>query len=119
MPWPTLEDAKAQCRLDASYTAEDSLFEGYLLAARDHIQQHLNRELFDTTDQVILDPLTNLPLVASDLALDTPAGDSIALACKLLIDHWYENRGTTSVLTIKIVPLTFESLLSHHRVRPR
>jgi len=58
-------------------------------------------------------------LVESDLALDTEDGDSIALAAKLLIDHWYENRGTTSTLTIKMVPLTFDSLLSSYRVRPR
>lgn len=119
MPWPTLNDVKGQCSLDVSYTADDDLLSGYLLAAREKIQQHLNRALFDTTEQIILDPLTSLPLVSSDLALDTSAGDAIALACKLLIGHWYLNREATNTLTIKMVPLTFESLLSHYRVSPR
>jgi hypothetical protein len=119
MPWPTLDEIKAQCRLDLSYDAEDALLTSYLSAARDHIQQHLNRTLFDTTDQIILDPSTGLALVSSDLALDTSPGDSIALACKLLVAHWFVNRESTSTLTIKMVPLAFDSLLSPYRVSPR
>lgn len=119
MPFPTLTDVKLQCSIDASYTADDALLSSYLLAARDHIQQHLNRTLFDTTEQIILDPVTSLPLVDSDLALDTSAADSIGLACKMLIGHWYLNREATNTLTIKMVPLAFDSLLSPYRVRPR
>lgn len=119
MPWPTVEEAKVQCSLDPDYDADDALLLGYLLAAREHIQQSLNRKLFDTTDQIILDTDTNLPLVQSDLALDTAAGDAIGLACKLLVAHWYINRESTSTLTIKMVPLTFEALLHHYRVSPR
>ena len=119
MPWPTLTDVKLQCSVGDSNTVDDALLSAYLLAARDHIQQHLNRVLFDTTEQIILDPITSLPLVESDLALDTSAGDSIGLACNLLIGHWYLNREATNTLTIKMVPLAFDSLLSSYRVSPR
>tara|TARA_R110001583_G_scaffold21308_3_gene80871 strand:+ start:23491 stop:23850 length:360 start_codon:yes stop_codon:yes gene_type:complete len=118
MPWPTLPDIKNQCVIDADNTSDDVLLDVYLLAARDHISQKLNRKLYDLTSDIALDPITKLPLEPTDLALDMPAGDSIHLACLLVVAHWYVNRESTSTLTVKEVPMAFNALLEPYRVIP-
>ena len=116
MPWPTLINIKSQCVIDEDDTNEDFLLNGYLLAARDHMSQHLNRKLVDLTSEIVVDAVNNLPVEPTDLALDTPAGDSLHVACLLLVAHWYANRETTSTLTIKEVPMSFKMLLEPYRI---
>ena len=116
MPWPSLVDIKSQCVIDEDEDSDNVLLSGYLLAARDHISKRLNRKLFDLTSEIPLDNLTGLPVNEADLALDTPAGDSIGLAAQMLVGHWYINRESTSTLTIKEVPMAFNALLEAYRV---
>jgi hypothetical protein len=118
MSWPTLENIKQQCVIDEDHTADDALLNGYLLAARNQISQVLNRKLYDLTSEVPMDETTGFLIEKTDLALDTEAGNSIHLAALLLVAHWYVNRESTSSLTMKEVPLAFNSLLETYRVIP-
>lgn len=48
------------------------------------------------------------------LAADVP--ENICHALLLLIEHWYENRGTSSETALHNIPHGFEMLLSNHRL---
>ena len=105
--WPTLSDCKAQCNIDDDNSFDDGVLVTYLFAAKNHIAVTLNRKIVATTSGIIND---------TDLALDTGAGDSLRLACLLIIGHWYLNRESTSTLTVKEVPMSFNALLQPYRV---
>lgn len=114
--WPTLSDIKRQCSIDVDDPDHDELLTVYLFAARDHIARKLNRNIFDLTSEIALDTDTGKPINANDLAMDTNAGYSLKLAALLVVGHWFENRESTSTLTIKEVPMSFNSLLESYRV---
>ena len=102
----TVDEIKAQCRLDSSDESEDELLRLYANAAFSSIQTYLNR-----------------PLFADEVPDDSPNGiavaDDIRLAMLLLVGHWYENREPVTIgSTANSVPLSFEMLLRPHRLIP-
>ncbi|HKD60541.1 MAG TPA: phage head-tail connector protein [Terracidiphilus sp.] len=66
----TVAQAKAQCRLDAGFTADDSLFAVYVPAARQIAEKITRRAFFNQTWRRTLD---NFPLAASFDLSPTPA----------------------------------------------
>jgi hypothetical protein len=51
----TLAQAKAQCVLDAGFTLDDSFITDLITEAREHVENLMNRAIFDRTRQLNLD----------------------------------------------------------------
>ncbi|HGO5393637.1 TPA: head-tail connector protein [Klebsiella michiganensis] len=103
--FPTIDDLKAQCRIDSDDDSEDALLSLYGEAARSKVQKYLNRPLYD--DEVP-------PEVANGKLVDA----SVKLAILLAVGHWYANREAASRDSLTEVPLGFYSLLSDDRYLP-
>lgn len=114
--WPPLSEVKSHCVIDEDSSHDDILLTGFISAAKNHIAQTLNRKIVSRTSDIELDEDTLLPIDEYVLAMDTEAGSSIRLALLLVVGHWYLNRESTSTLTIKEVPMSFNALLQPYRV---
>ncbi len=101
----TLEEIKIQCVIDADDSDEDQYLELLASAAEDQVQSDLNRNLY--VDSVPDDDSNGLVV-----------GARIKIAMLLLVAHWYRNREATSDLTMKEVPLAYNSIIKPHRITP-
>ena len=78
----TLEQVKYQCRID--HDDEDALLTGYMASARDHVQMHLDRTIYEGA----------VPSDDPNGVIDNPSIDQATL---MLIGHWYAHRESVSV----------------------
>lgn len=117
----TLELIKAHCRLELDETEEDTLLQGYALAARRLVETTTRRKLV----QVVLPegaPLgadadydylrSLLPVTAPENAL--PVTADVRLAMLMLVAHWHRNREPVTEATAsgsKTLPLAFAALV--------
>lgn len=93
MKWLTLEQIKAQCRIEADFTMEDTLLTGYGNSAESTILNHLNRTYYDLTEQYGEVP------------------QDIINASLMLVDVWYKHRSPVESLNMSIVPYNFDLLI--------
>ncbi|MGL5344882.1 MAG: head-tail connector protein [Plesiomonas sp.] len=98
---PTLDEIKAQCRLEPSFAEEDALLIAYSAAAKCAIENHVNRKLVDN----LPDAVTNELLISAD----------IKLAMLMLIGHWYSNRESVADYEKSEVPMAFRFLVDPYR----
>jgi hypothetical protein len=93
----------------------DRWFSQTIPALKPTIENVINRTIF--ADQTALD--THLATLSdADLFLDNSIviTESIKLAMKMLLGHWFNNREASSTLTIKDVPLSVDFLLTPYRL---
>ena len=93
MKWLTLEQMKAQLRIEADFTAEDTLLKSYGEAAEDTLLNYLNRPYQDIIERYGKVPQ---PLVQASL---------------MLVDVSYQHRSPINVTNISLVPYTFDLLV--------
>lgn len=93
MKWLTLEQIKAQLRIEPGFTAEDTLLNSYGEAAEDTLLNYLNRPYLDIIEQYSKVPE---PLVQASL---------------MLVDVSYQHRSPINVTNISLVPYTFDLLV--------
>ena len=101
MRWLTLTDIKAQLRIESNFTQEDTLLTMYGDAAEQFILDYLQRteaELkeLNTTDQ------TKVPT-------------NVILASLMLVDLYYQQRGSVSMQNLYLIPYGFDALVSNYR----
>ena len=95
-----LATVKLHCRIDDGET-EDVLLQGYLDAAKAHVEQHCDRTIVD-----------GAPASDAEMAL-TP---DVEHAILLLVAHWYANREAVVVGAVPaIVQLGVERLLWYRK----
>lgn len=96
----TLEQVKHQCRIE--HDDEDALLAGYMAAARDHVQKHLDRTIYELA----------VPDDDPDGVIDNPSIDQATL---LLISHWYAHREAVSESSMTEMPMGTYHLLQPYR----
>ena len=93
MKWLTLEQIKAQLRIEPDFTAENTLLNSYGEAAEETLLNYLNRPYQDIIERYGKVPL---PLVQASL---------------MLVDVSYQHRSPINVTNISLVPYTFDLLV--------
>lgn len=93
MKWLTIEQIKAQCRIEQDFTAEDELLEMYGESAENTVLNLLNRTLEDIVEQYGRIPMP------------------IKHATLLLVDNAYKERSPISPQNMSAVPYTFDLML--------
>ncbi len=96
----TLEQVKFQCRIE--HDDEDALLAGYMAAARDHVQKHLDCTIYELV----------VPDDDPDGVIDNPSIDQATL---LLISHWYAHREAVSESSMTEMPMGTYHLLQPYR----
>ncbi|PAT64058.1 head-tail connector protein [Psychrobacter sp. JB193] len=96
----TLEQVKFQCRIE--HDDEDALLAEYMAAARDHVQKHLDRTIYELA----------VPDDDPDGVIDNPSIDQATL---LLISHWYAHREAVSESSMTEMPMGTYHLLQPYR----
>ncbi|WP_174868168.1 head-tail connector protein [Pectobacterium polaris] len=102
---PSLEELRAQCRIDADDSSEDMLLTIYAESGRDKVEKYLNLPLFDTS-------------VPEGADKGMVINARVKLAIMLAVGHWYENREQTREGQLSEIPMGFYSLLDDYRWRP-
>ena len=93
MKWLTIEQIKAQCRIEQDFTAEDELLEMYGESAENTVLNLLNRTITDIYEQYGCIPR---PLVHATL---------------MLVDNAYKERSPISPQNMSVVPYTSDLML--------
>ena len=93
MKWLTLEQIKAQLRIEPDFTAEDTLLQSYGESAETTLLNYLDRQYTD-----ILGSYGDVPL-------------PLVQASLMLVDTSYQQRSPISVTNISQVPYTFDLLV--------
>lgn len=103
----SMDEIKAQLRLDEDFTDEDSLLALLGQAVQSRTENFLNRRLYAT---------------AADIPEDDPDGlvipDKVRLALLLLVTHFYENRSTVTEVEKVELPMSFNWLVGPYRYIP-
>ena len=99
MKWLTLEQIKAQCRIEQDFTLEDALLTSYGTSAESTVLNHLNRTYYDLTEQY------------GNVSAQAPAWSDIINASLMLVDVWYKHRSPIEQVSMYAVPYTFELLI--------
>lgn len=103
----SMEEIKAQLRLDDDFSDEDTLLALLGKAAQSRAENYLNRRLYET---------------ASDRPEDDPDGlvmpDDIKLALLMLVSHFYENRSAVTEVEKLELPMSFVWLVGPYRYIP-
>ena len=85
----TLEQAKEYLRIDEDLTEDDRLIENLIVAATDYLEQTTGKKY-------------------------SADSDLFALAVKMLVTHWYENRSIFSTKTnILELPNSLQAIINH------
>ena len=92
MKWITLEEIKQQCRIDASFTAEDAILTKYGEAAENGILRLINRSWEDVLENLSNDDING----------------GLTIAALMLTDHLYQHRGPTSNVQVYQIPYTID-----------
>ena len=93
MKWLTLNQIKAQLRIEPGFTAEDTLLESYGESAEETLLNYLNRPYQD-----IIECYGRMPV-------------TLVQASLMLVDTSYQYRSPVSVTNISVVPYTFDILV--------
>lgn len=93
MNWLTLDKIKAQCRIEADFTDEDSLLEMYGDTAEETVLNAMNRSY---TDVIEVYGRVPAPVVQASL---------------MLVDLSYQHRSPVSPQQMYMVPYTFDLLI--------
>ena len=93
MKWLTLEQIKAQLRIEPDFTVEDDLLLSYGESAEETLLNYLNRPYQD-----IIEAYGKMPMPLKQASL-------------MLVDVSYQYRSPVSVTKISIVPYTFDILV--------
>jgi hypothetical protein len=111
----TISEAKIQCNLLVDEVEFDDWFIQTMPALKPVTEGAINRTLF--ADQGALDAHL-LTLSDADLLLDNSIvlNEALKLAMNMLLGHWFNNRETSSTLTIKEVPLAFDYLIGPYKL---
>ena len=88
---------KEHLHIDEWFNDDDQYLENLILVSQEVVSNHIGYSL-----EEILDPYGCIP-------------KPIEQAILLLIGHFYNNRETTSTLTVKEVPLAYEYLLQQYK----
>lgn len=107
MQFLTLDQIRAQARLDPDYTTEDVLLTLYGTAAENAVIKYLNRNLYKNGAEVPPDDPRGMVIT-----------DDICLAMLMTTSHWYENRSPVTEFEQSGVPLTYQFLLNPYRIIP-
>ena len=89
----TLDQIKAQCRIDPEMTDEDQLLELYGAAAEETVLNYCNRSL-----ESLYEEYGRIPAAITQGAL-------------MLVANSYKNREPASVANLYLVPYTFDALV--------
>ncbi len=92
MKWLTLERIKQQCRIEQTFTEEDSLLDMYGESAEEVLLNHLNRSY-----ENIIEVYGHIPAPLIHASL-------------MLVDVSYQHRSPVSPQNMSIVPYTFDIL---------
>ncbi|EFA4420872.1 TPA: head-tail connector protein [Escherichia coli] len=103
----TMEEIKAQLRLDEDFDADDRHLQLLACAAQKRTETYLNRKLY-APDETIPDSEPD--------GLQLP--DDIRLGMLMLISHFYENRSTVTDVEKMELPMSFNWLVAPYRLIP-
>lgn len=103
----TLEEIKAQLRLDDDFTDEDTLLTLLGKAVQTRTESFLNRKLYA--------PDADIPDTDPDGLL---LPDDIKLGMLLLATHFYENRSSVTEVEMVELPMSFNWLVGPYRYIP-
>lgn len=109
----TLDEAKRQCRIELEFMDDDLLLQAFIDAAEDHASTYTGRRFFADQAALTAALATVPPSATEDDMVIRPA---IKAAMLLHVSHLYENRSATDPLTLKDVPMSYDSLLGPHRI---
>lgn len=98
MKFLTLEDIKAQCRIEPDFTDEDKLLEKFGAAIENALLREVNRSYDGLLEAFGEDDGAGGKTVPSDFYV----------AALLLTKHLYEHRGPTEMVTQSMVPYTLD-----------
>lgn len=114
----TIDQCKSQCNIELEELEFDRWFRQTIPAVTALIKNYLNRPLYDSKDAL---DAAKAELEDEDTSLNTAIifSDDLKHAMLMMIAHWFENRETTSSLTIKDVPMSFHFLVDPYRLRAR
>ena len=101
MKFLTLEDIKAQCRIEPGFTDEDKLLTAYGGASENTLLRICNRSYDDLLEHFGEDDGDGGKVVPEDFRV----------AALLLAKHLYEHRGPTEMVTQSMVPYTLDLLI--------
>lgn len=102
MKFLTLDDIKAQCRIESDFTLEDGLLTRYGNAAENTLLRMCNRSLQNLIDEYGEEGETpEEKIVPSDFYL----------AALMLVKHLYEHHGPTQNVPVSMVPYTLDMLI--------
>jgi len=103
----TIADCKLQCNLLEDEVDFDSWFDMAIPAAIGTIETQLDRKLYDT--QTSLDEDINAPVNAMAITNDLKMG------LLMLLAHWFNNRESTSALSLFETPMALTTIIQSHR----
>lgn len=101
MKFLTLEDIKAQCRIEPDFTDEDKLLEKFGAAIENALLRTVNRSYDGLLEAFGEDDGDGGKTVPSDFYV----------AALMLVKHIYEHRGPTEMVTQSMVPYTLDLLI--------
>ncbi len=101
MKFLTLEDIKAQCRIEPDFTDEDKLLEKFGAAVENTLLRSVNRTYEGLLQKFGEDDGKGGVTVPSDFYV----------AALMLTKHLYEHRGPTEMVTQSMVPYTLDLLI--------
>lgn len=101
MKFLTLEDIKAQCRIEPDFTDEDKLLEKFGAAIENALLRSVNRTYDGLLEAFGEDDGDGGKTVPSDFYV----------AALMLVKHLYEHRGPTEMVTQSMVPYTLDLLI--------
>jgi uncharacterized phage protein (predicted DNA packaging) len=95
MKWITLEQVKAQCRIEPDFTEEDALLTTYGNAAEQGILRLLERSWEDVCESLSREDIDG----------------GLTIAALMLAEHLYKHRGPTENVSVSMVPYALDSLI--------
>ncbi|MGX5913947.1 head-tail connector protein [Aliidiomarina sp. Khilg15.8] len=101
----TLQEIKRQCRIEMDFNEDDEYLESLIPVATGYVSDDLQREIYETQE-------------AKELAEDDEGivvDARIKHALLMVIHDFYENRSSSSTLTLKDNP-AYDKLISRHRL---
>lgn len=101
MKFLTLDDIKAQCRIESDFTDEDKLLERFGAAVENALLREVNRSYDGLLEAFGEDDGEGGKTVPSDFYV----------AALMLTKHLYEHRGPTDMVTQSMVPYTLDLLI--------
>jgi len=121
----TLDDAKAHLKLDPADTSEDVLLQDYVDSVQAAFEIESKRRwpapgepaLVTVTDPTTTPPTTKFVGYVDPAVLSENEQKAAGQWLRLVLGHWYENRGSVTVgLNVTEVPQTAKMLMNLVRV---